>query len=74
MPEGNPEDNDGPMRLADCTASVPPPGTEQVSAGRQDRLVARQLGKCLVPRYFLPTVGDHCGCYAALPHLSGEVG
>jgi hypothetical protein len=43
MPEGNPEDNDGPRRLADCTASVPPPGTEQVCAGRQDHLVARQM-------------------------------
>jgi hypothetical protein len=55
MPEGNPEDTNGPMRFVDCTASVPPPGTEQVSAGRQDRLVARQLGKCLVTRFSLPT-------------------
>jgi hypothetical protein len=66
MPEGNPENNDGPVRLADCTTPVPPPGTEQVSAGRQNRLVARQLGKCMVPRFALPTGDNHCGCFAAL--------
>jgi hypothetical protein len=66
MPGGNPEDRDEPVRLADCTASVPPPGTEQVRAGRQDCLVARQLGKGMVPRFALPTGGDHCGCCATL--------
>jgi hypothetical protein len=58
MPVGNPEDKDGPMRLADCTASVPPPGTKQVSARREDRLVAQQVGKCLVPIFSLPSGSD----------------
>jgi hypothetical protein len=61
------EDSDGPVRFADNTASVPPSGTEQVSAGRQDRLVARQLGKCFVPRFALPSGGDHYCLCAALP-------
>jgi hypothetical protein len=64
--EGNPEENYGSVRFADCAASVPPPGTEQVSAGRQDRLVARELGKCLMPRFSLPSGDDHCSFFAAL--------
>jgi hypothetical protein len=37
MPVGNPEDGDGlVMRLADCTSSLQPPWTEQVSAGWHD--------------------------------------
>jgi hypothetical protein len=59
MPEGNPEYRDGLVWVAVCTGPVPPSGTEQVNVRRKDRHVARQLGKCLVPRFTLPSGGDH---------------
>jgi hypothetical protein len=55
MSEGNPEDHDVIVWFVGCTASVPPSGTEQVSARRKDRLVAHQLSKCLVPRLIKDT-------------------
>jgi hypothetical protein len=66
MPKWNPEDSDGPMRLVVCTASMPPSETKQVGADRQDRVMARKLDKCRVPRFALLTRGGHCGSYAAV--------